>query len=653
MTADPASLTFTTDNWDILQTVTVAAAQDNDDDDGTATIKHDVSGYGSVIASDVSVSVTDDAPETVEVSFEQGSYTVAEGGSVTVKVKLDEDPERTVTIPLTKTGQGGASSADYSGVPANVVFNSGDTEKTFDFSADADSDNDDGESVKLAFGDTLPAGVSAGSTNEATVSITDDDVPSVTVSFEQGSYTVAEGGSVTVKVKLDEDPERTVTIPLTKTGQGGASSADYSGVPANVVFNAEDTEKTFDFSGDADSDNDDGESVKLAFDTLPTGVSAGSTDEATVSITDDDVPSVTVSFEQGSYTVAEGGSVTVKVKLDEDPERTVTIPLTKTGQGGASSADYSGVPANVVFNAGDTEKTFDFSADADSDNDDGESVKLAFGDTLPAGVSAGSTDEATVSITDDDLPSSVTVEFVASSYSVDESGDVEVKVTLSEDPEPTVTIPLTKGNQGGASDSDYSGVPSSLTFHSGDTEMSFTFEAAQDNLEDSGESVKLGFGTLSTGVSAGTKDEATVSITNVSAQNSLTINFGASEYILTEGDTTMVTVTLVIAPGSEVTIPLTKNDQGGASSADYSGVPASLTFGGSDTSKTFTFTAIEDTIDDDGESVKLAFGDTLPAGVSAGSTNEATVSITDDDVPSVTVSFEQGSYTGQRAAASR
>ena len=91
VTADPASLTFTTDNWDIPQTVTVAAAQDNDDDDETATIKHDVSGYGSVTASDVSVSVTDDAPETVEVSFGQSSYTVAEGGSVTVKVTLSAD----------------------------------------------------------------------------------------------------------------------------------------------------------------------------------------------------------------------------------------------------------------------------------------------------------------------------------------------------------------------------------------------------------------------------------------------------------------------------------------------------------------------------------------------------------------------------------
>ena len=54
---------------------------------------------------------------------------------------------------------------------------------------------------------------------------------SVTVSYEQSTYTVAEGSSVTVKVKLDVAPERTVTIPINKTDQGGASSSDYSGVP--------------------------------------------------------------------------------------------------------------------------------------------------------------------------------------------------------------------------------------------------------------------------------------------------------------------------------------------------------------------------------------------------------------------------------------
>ena len=142
---------------------------------------------------------------SVSVRFEQDSYTVGEGSSIPVKVTLSADPERTVTIPITANGQGGATASDYS-VPTSVVFNSGDTEKTLSFSATQDTANDDGESVKLGFGD-LPTGVSAGTTNEATVGITDDDVPSVSVSFEQPSYAVAEGDSVTVKVKLSAAPE--------------------------------------------------------------------------------------------------------------------------------------------------------------------------------------------------------------------------------------------------------------------------------------------------------------------------------------------------------------------------------------------------------------------------------------------------------------
>ena len=80
-----------------------------------------------------------------------------------------------------------------SGVPANLTFVPGDTEETISFTATQDTLDDDDESVKLTFGNTLPTGVSASGITEATVSITDDDVPSVTVSFEKGAYTVAEG----------------------------------------------------------------------------------------------------------------------------------------------------------------------------------------------------------------------------------------------------------------------------------------------------------------------------------------------------------------------------------------------------------------------------------------------------------------------------
>ena len=112
---------------------------------------------------------------------------------------------------------------------------------------------------------------------------------------------------------------------------------------------------------------------------MPTGVSAGSTNEAIVSITDDDVPSVEVSFGQGSYRVDEGSTVTVKVKLSADPERTVTIPITATDQDEASGDDYSGVPPSVTFVSGDTEETISFTAASDNVDDDGESVKLTFG----------------------------------------------------------------------------------------------------------------------------------------------------------------------------------------------------------------------------------------------------------------------------------
>ena len=64
--------------------------------------------------------------------------------------------------------------------------------------------------------------------------------------------------------------------------------------------------------------------------------------------------------------------------LSADPRRTVTIPLTKTNQGGATASDYS-VPTSVIFNSGDTEKTFTFTAIQDTVDDDGESVKWALG----------------------------------------------------------------------------------------------------------------------------------------------------------------------------------------------------------------------------------------------------------------------------------
>ena len=56
-------------------------------------------------------------------------------------------------------------------------------------------------------------------------------------------------------------------------------------------------------------------------------------------------------------------------------------------------------------------------------------------------------------------------------------------------------------------------------------------------------------------------------------------------------------------------------------------MPSSVTFDSGEVLKTFIFSATQDDVDDDGESVKLTFGTPLPARVSAGTGNESTVNI--------------------------
>ena len=157
-------------------------------------------------------------------------------------------------------------------MPADVTFASGETERSITFSAADDTVDDDGESVQLGFGTPLPERVSAADYRSAApcFSITDDDVPSsLTVDFGSSSYSVTEGGNVEVTVTLSDDPEQTVVIPLTATAQDGATGDDYSGVPADVTFSSGETEQSFIFGAATDSDNDDGESVKLGFENLP------------------------------------------------------------------------------------------------------------------------------------------------------------------------------------------------------------------------------------------------------------------------------------------------------------------------------------------------------------------------------------------------
>ena len=390
----------------------------------------------------------------------------------TVKVTLSADPERQVVIPIGELFLDGLTVGDYSGVPGNVTFESGNREMSFTFTAVHDDDDDDGEQLRLTLG-PLPTGVTGAAPYSAVFSITDDDDPQVEVTISSSVTMVAEGGTATVTVSLDKDPEREVIVLLTPTDLDGASAMDdYSGIPEDVTFaDGGATTQSFTFQASDDDVDDDGEGVMIGFGTLPAGVSAGTSNEVTLRIEDNDVPAVTVSFESATYSVAEGGSITVKVKLSADPERNLTIPLSPVDKDGASDADYSGIPANVSFSSGDDEKTFTVMATQDSIDDDDESVEITFDtDNLPDRVSVGDTGTATVSITDDDFPT-LNVSFESATYTAAEGSSETIKVKLSAAPERQVTIPLAISSDTAVS-SDYS-TSSSVIFAANDTEKTF------------------------------------------------------------------------------------------------------------------------------------------------------------------------------------
>ena len=158
-----------------------------------------------------------------------------------------------------------------------------------------------------------------------------------------------------------------------------------------------------------------------------------------------------------------------------------------------------------------------------------------------------------------------------------------------------------------------------MTFNPGEMSKAITFSATHDTVDDDDESVKLSFGAMpDPRVNPGATDEATITIDD-DDDPFVEVQFAQNSYTVPEGGTQAVTVTLSADPERTVDIPLVATAQGGADITDYS-VPLGVIFNSGELSKTITFSATHDTVDDDNESVRLAIGAILPARVSRGAT---------------------------------
>lgn len=90
-------------------------------------------------------------------------------------------------------------------------------------------------------------------------------------------------------------------------------------------------------------------------------MTAGTPSEATVLIVDDDLMALTVQFGAASYTVAEGGMVTVTATISPAADRDVSVPLT------ASPAGFVPGDVTLLFASGETAVELEVNAPQDDD----------------------------------------------------------------------------------------------------------------------------------------------------------------------------------------------------------------------------------------------------------------------------------------------
>ncbi|MDP6976557.1 MAG: hypothetical protein QF575_08335, partial [Acidimicrobiales bacterium] len=261
-TVSPATLTFTTGNWDTAQTVTVTGVDDDLDDGNqasTATVAVNTSstadsGYDALADRDVDVTTSDD--DTAGFTLSGTTITVTEAGSnETFTVVLDSEPTGNVVFGVTASDTREATVS-----PATLTFTSAnwDTAQAVTVTGVDDSIADGSQAstatISVNTSSTADSGYDALADQDVDVTTSDDDTPGVSVSQSGGSTSVAESGTTdSFTVELTTQPVSDVVISVSSADTGEVTVS-----PATLTFTSAnwDTPQTVTATGVDDTDVD-------------------------------------------------------------------------------------------------------------------------------------------------------------------------------------------------------------------------------------------------------------------------------------------------------------------------------------------------------------------------------------------------------------
>ena len=316
-----AALNFTATNWNVAQTVAVAAVDDNlVEGNHAGAIAHTATStdtkYNSITIPAVNVAITDN--DTAGFSVAPTNITATEGFATgSYKIKLTSQPTAPVTISFNTGNQ-------LNPIATPITFDSTNwnVAKTVTVTAIDDSVAQGTHSGTIAHTATsTDTNYNAKVMPDVTASITDNDSPGVSIVQSAGSTNIAEGGATdTYGVVLTSAPTANVTINFDAGTQISAiAPLTFTASNWNVAQNV--TVSAIDNSIDEDTHSGTITHKSVSTDTKYNNLTIS---PVTATIADNDTAGVTVS--PTSTTATEGGATgSYTLKLNSQPTALVTV----------------------------------------------------------------------------------------------------------------------------------------------------------------------------------------------------------------------------------------------------------------------------------------------------------------------------------------
>ena len=293
----------------------------------------------------------------IAAAFAAASLTAAEGGAAaSVTVTLDPAPTRAVTIPVTVALGDGATAADYDLSAPGVTFAPGETEKSLTLAAIDDGEDDDGETLTIAFG-ALPPGIRAGPVSSIAVAIADNDGDAagqtVTVRPGRDAY-IAGLDDIVFNLTLAEPADRAVRVNARLTQD--RPFLDPGDLLRQVGFAAGATAAELRIPAARQNPAPAQSGTLTATLVLGAGYHVGTPAAASVRMAAS-TPALVARLSQTSYRFAEGASgaeARVEVVMETQPglpapNRSHAVTLSTEAGSATADADFAPVDATLTF----------------------------------------------------------------------------------------------------------------------------------------------------------------------------------------------------------------------------------------------------------------------------------------------------------------